>query len=130
LLTTRAPWAVLGLSANTKHTAYGIGQYLRDGLGRSLVPVNRRGEGALGEWGYRRRGEFPGSVQVVDCFVNSQRVGAVVDQAIAEKDRLGIEAVWLQLGVRCAQAIVRRGEDCRRLRQCLMTPGTHVIFQC
>ena len=29
----------------------------------------------------------------------SQRVGAVVDQAIAEKDRLGIKAVWLQLGV-------------------------------
>jgi hypothetical protein len=47
--------------------------------------------------------------------VNSQRVGAVVDQAIAEKDRLGIEAVWLQLGMRCAQAIVRPGEDCRRL---------------
>jgi predicted CoA-binding protein len=35
----------------------------------------------------------------VDCFVNSQRVGAVVDEAIAEMDRLGIEAVWLQLGV-------------------------------
>jgi uncharacterized protein len=25
--------------------------------------------------------------------------GAVVDRAIAERDRLGIEAVWLQLGV-------------------------------
>jgi hypothetical protein len=31
--------------------------------------------------------------------VNSQRVGGVVDDAIAEKDRLGIKAVWLQLGV-------------------------------
>ena len=30
----------------------------------------------------------------------------------------------------CAQAIVRPGEDCRRLKQCLMTPGTHGIFQC
>ena len=49
--------------------------------------------------GYRRLADVPGSVQVVDCFVNSQRVGAVVDEAIAEKDRLGIEAVWLQLGV-------------------------------
>jgi predicted CoA-binding protein len=38
-------------------------------------------------------------VAVVDCFVNSERVGAVVDQAILNKDRLGIEAVWLQLGV-------------------------------
>jgi predicted CoA-binding protein len=82
-----------------------------------------------GEWGFRRLAEVAGG-SVVDCFVNSQRVGAVVDQATTEKERLGIEAVWLQLGVRCAQAIVRPGEDCRRLKQCLMTPGTHVIFQC
>lgn len=65
----------------------------------TIVPINPRGEDALGERGYRQLTDVPGSVQVVDCFVNSQRVGAVVDQAIAEKDRLGIEAVWLQLGV-------------------------------
>jgi uncharacterized protein len=35
----------------------------------------------------------------VDCFVNSLRVGEVVDEAIANRERLGIEAVWLQLGV-------------------------------
>lgn len=65
----------------------------------TIVPINPRGEDALGERGYRQLTDVPGSVQVVDCFVNSQRVGAVVDEAIAEKDRLGIEAVWLQLGV-------------------------------
>jgi uncharacterized protein len=99
LLTTPATWAVVGLSANTKRTAYSIGRYLRDQLGMRIVPVNLRGEGALGERGYLQLSDVPGSVQVVDCFVNSQRVGAIVDQAIAEKDRLGIEAVWLQLGV-------------------------------
>jgi len=99
LLTTPATWAVVGLSANTERTAYGIGRYLRDRLGMNIVPVNLRGEDALGERGYRRLADIPDSVQVVDCFVNSQRVGAVVDEAIAEKDRLGIEAVWLQLGV-------------------------------
>jgi uncharacterized protein len=44
LLTTPATWAVVGLSANTKRTAYGIGQYLRDWLGMSIAPVNFRGE--------------------------------------------------------------------------------------
>jgi uncharacterized protein len=38
-------------------------------------------------------------VTVVDCFVNSLRVGQVVDEAIVNKDRLGIETIWLQLGV-------------------------------
>jgi uncharacterized protein len=99
LLTTPATWAVVGLSANTERTAYRIGKYLRDRLGMSIVPVNLRGEDALGERGYPRLADVPGPVEVVDCFVNSQRVGAVVDDAIAEKDRLGIEAVWLQLGV-------------------------------
>jgi uncharacterized protein len=99
LLTTPATWAVVGLSANETRTAYGIGQYLRDQLGMSIVPVNLRGEDALGEQGYHQLADIPASVQVVDCFVNSQRVGAVVDQAIAERDRLGIKAVWLQLGV-------------------------------
>ena len=99
LLTTPATWAVVGLSANTERTAYRIGRYLQDRLGMSIVPVNPRGEDALGELGYRRLADVPAPVRVVDCFVNSQRVGAVVDQAIAEKDRLGIQAVWLQLGV-------------------------------
>ncbi len=99
LLTTPATWAVVGLSANTERTAYRIGRYLRDRLDMRIVPVNLRGEDTLGEQGYLRLADVPGPVQVVDCFVNSQRVGAVVDDAIAEKDRLGIEAVWLQLGV-------------------------------
>ena len=98
LLSTPAPWAVVGLSANSERTAYRIGRYLRDRLGMSIVPVNLRGEDTLGETGYVRLADVPGPIDVVDCFVNSQRVGAVVDDAIAEKDRLGIKAVWLQLG--------------------------------
>jgi predicted CoA-binding protein len=99
LLSTPAPWAVVGLSANSERTAFRIGRYLRDRLGMSIVPVNLRGEDTLGETGYVRLADVPGPIDVVDCFVNSQRVGAVVDDAIAEKDRLGIKAVWLQLGV-------------------------------
>ena len=109
LLTTPATWAVVGLSANASRTAYSIGQYLRDQLGMSIVPINLRGEDALGERGYHRLADVPAPVQVVDCFVNSQRVGAVVDQAIAEKERLGIKAVWLQLGV-IDEAVAERAQ--------------------
>ncbi|TDE16084.1 CoA-binding protein [Jiangella asiatica] len=99
LLTTPATWAVVGLSTNRARPAYGVSQYVRDGLGMTIVPVNLRGEDTLGMTGYKRLADVPAPVAVVDCFVNSQRVGEVVDDAIAERERLGIEAVWLQLGV-------------------------------
>lgn len=99
LLTTPATWAIVGLSANRARIAYGVSQYIRDALGMRIVPVNPRGEDTLGSTGYRRLADVPGPVDVVDCFVNSRRVGEVVDDAIAERERLGIGAVWLQLGV-------------------------------
>jgi predicted CoA-binding protein len=104
LLSTPATWAVVGLSANTSRTAYGVSSWLVDRLGLRVVPVNPRGEGAFGEPGYRHLSDLPDPapgerVAVVDCFVNSRRVGEVVDEAIAQRERLGIGAVWLQLGV-------------------------------
>lgn len=101
LLSTPATWAVLGLSANRERAAHGVGRWLRGQLGLRLVPVNPRGESVFGEPGYRRLSDVPDGEQVavVDCFVNSRRVGEVVDAAIAERHRLGVQAVWLQLGV-------------------------------
>ena len=66
-----------------------------------VVPVHPRAETVFGATGYATLADVPDGtdVHVVDCFVNSSKVGAVVDQAIAEKERLGIAAVWLQLGV-------------------------------
>ena len=70
-------------------------------LGHRIIPVHPRAEGVWGEPGYPTLTQIPDGtlVSVVDCFVNSRRVGAVVDEAIANKDRLGIRTVWLQLGV-------------------------------
>ncbi|WP_116947203.1 CoA-binding protein [Jiangella endophytica] len=99
LLTTPATWAVVGLSQNRERAAYGVARFVRDHLGMTIVPVNPRAEDAHGTTGYKTLADVPGPVDVVDCFVNSRRVGEVVDDAIAEKERLGITAVWLQLGV-------------------------------
>ena len=94
LLTTPARWAVVGLSANTRRTAYGIASYLQ-GLGMTIVPVHPKADTVHGERGYPSLADVPGTIDVVDCFVRSELVGAVVDEAIAVRAK----AVWLQLGV-------------------------------
>ncbi len=101
LLTTRATWAVVGLSGNRSRTAYSIAQFLKAELGMRIVPVHPSAETVIGAAGYARLADVPDGtrVAVVDCFVNSQKVGAVVDDAIEQQERLGIQAVWMQLGV-------------------------------
>lgn len=94
LLTAKGRWAVVGLSANSERTAYGIAAYVRD-LGHEIVPVHPKAETVHGQQGYAALGEVPGEIDVVNVFVNSELAGAVVDEAIAR----GAKAVWLQLGV-------------------------------
>ena len=112
LLTTPATWAVVGLSDNAGRTAYRIAEWLRATLRMRVVPIH---PGApfdppvLGEAGYAALAAVPDgtSVSVVDCFVRSELVGAVIDEAIAHRERLGIRGVWLQLGVVDAAAAAR-----------------------
>ncbi|PRB69573.1 CoA-binding protein [Arthrobacter sp. MYb213] len=106
LLTTPARWAVVGLSANPHRVAPSIARYLRDDLGMEIIPVSLRAEDALGEKGYARLDEIPGQIDVVNCFVNSQKVGDIVDQAIA----VGAKAIWMQLGVIDERAAERAKE--------------------
>ena len=98
LMRTKGRWAIVGLTTNEWRAAYDTSLFVRDGLGMEIIPVNLPGDPVHGEPGYRTLADIPPEKQpidVVDCFVNSQKVGAVVDQAIA----LGAKAVWLQLGV-------------------------------
>ncbi len=100
LLRTPGTWAVVGLSQDRTRDAYSIAALLQR-IGQRIVPVHPRAVEVHGEPGYRTLGDVPDAttVDVVDCFVNSSRVGRVVDDAIAERDRLGIGAIWMQLGV-------------------------------
>src|SRR5690625_1603964 len=107
LLTRPATWAIVGLSNNPDRPAYPVAAFIRDTLGMPIVAVNPRGEGTLDVPGYKQLADVPGPIAVVDCFVTSRRVGGVVDDAIAERDRLGIRAVWMQVGVIDEQAAAR-----------------------
>ncbi len=101
LLYTPATWAVVGLGDNPDRTAYRVSLWLHHELGLRLVPVHPSAATVHGARGYPTLSDIPDgtTVKVVDFFVNSSRVGAVVDEAIEQRDRLGIEALWLQLGV-------------------------------
>jgi predicted CoA-binding protein len=98
LMRTKGVWAVVGLTTNEWRSAYDVSLYVRDRMGMEIIPVNLPGDDVHGEEGYRSLAEIPAQkhpIDVVDCFVNSHKVGAVIDQAIA----VGAKAVWLQLGV-------------------------------
>jgi len=41
----------------------------------------------------------PAPVDMVDIFRGSDVAPAIVDEALAEKDRLGVKVIWMQLGV-------------------------------
>lgn len=106
LMRTKACWAIVGLSNNEWRSAYDVSLYVRDRMGMEIIPVNLKGEDVHGEKGYKSLMDIPAEkhpIDVVDCFVNSQRVGAVIDQAIA----IGAKAVWLQLGVFDDDAVQR-----------------------
>jgi predicted CoA-binding protein len=88
-------WAVVGLSNNPDRPAFGVAKLLQD-KGHQMVH---------GVPGYQSLQDIPVQIDVVDCFVNSNLVGEVVDQAIA----IGAKAVWLQLGV-IDQAAIERAQ--------------------
>jgi len=97
LLTDTSVWAVVGLSDSQIRPAYGVARVLQS-KGKRIVPIHLTARTVHGERGYATLSDAVfelGEIDVVDCFVNSTRVGAVVDEAIA----IGAKAVWMQLDV-------------------------------
>ncbi|WP_125613090.1 CoA-binding protein [Specibacter cremeus] len=106
LLTTPGRWAVVGLSNNPRRAAVGVSLFIQGRLGMEIIPVSLKGDSVHGAAGFTKLAGIPGHIDVVDCFVNSTKVGSVVDQAIA----IGAGAVWLQLGV-VDEAAAQRAAD-------------------
>jgi len=100
LLNDPGVWAVVGLSSNRSRAAWDVSRWLAVELEKGIIPVHPKAEEVHGAPGYTSIAAIPDqAVKVVDCFVNSSRVGAVVDEAIEHRTRLGLEAVWMQIGV-------------------------------
>jgi len=95
-------WAVVGLSQNRSRAAWEVALFLQR-KGKRIVPVHPSAVTVHGETGYSSLADIPFPVDVVDCFVRSELVGPVVDQAVAA----GAKGVWMQLGVLDLQAAER-----------------------
>ena len=106
-------WVIAGLRDSQIRPAWGVAKYLQS-LGKHIYPVHLHPEPVHGRIGYATVGDACAAIvsefgaialqsTVVDCFINSERVGAVVDEAIAA----GAAGVWLQLQVVDADAVDR-----------------------
>ncbi len=92
--------AMVGASPNPARPSYFAMKYLLD-KGFNVIPVNpgQAGKEILGRKVYAQVSDLPAPVDMIDIFRNSEAAGPITDEAIANKDRLGVKVLWMQLGV-------------------------------
>jgi len=92
--------AMVGASGNEMRPSYFAMKYLLD-KGFVVHPVNpgMAGKEILGRLVYGALKDVPAPVDMVDIFRGSDAALGVVEEALAEKDRLGLKTIWMQLGV-------------------------------
>ncbi len=98
-------FAFVGASANKIRPSFFAMKYLL-AKGYQVHPVNPgiAGQEILAQRVYASIDELPAPVDVIDIFRNSQAAYEITQQAIANRERLGLKAVWMQLGVRNDEA--------------------------
>ena len=97
--------AVVGVSANAARPSHHVAEFLK-AKGYRMIPVNPglAGQELMGERVYASLAEVPAPVDVVDIFRASEAALEVTREAIRLKDKLSIKVVWMQLGVKNAEA--------------------------
>jgi predicted CoA-binding protein len=95
--------AMVGASDLWNRPSYFAMKYLKE-KGYRVLPVNPRlaaaGGSILGVPAYASLADVPAPYDMVDFYLRSSAVGAVVDEAIAVAPEKGIKVAWMQLGVR------------------------------
>jgi len=92
--------AMVGASGNDIRPSYFAMKYLLD-KGYKVVPVNpgMAGKEILGQTVYGSLKDVPAPVDMVDIFRESKYAPDIARETVAEKDRLGVTVLWMQLGV-------------------------------
>ena len=92
--------AMIGASGNEMRPSYFAMKYLLD-KGFRVRPVNPglAGKQILNQEVYSSLKDVPAPIEIVDIFRASEFVPKIVEEALAEKDRLGIKVIWMQLGI-------------------------------
>lgn len=93
--------AVVGASPNAARASYGVMNLLL-AKGHKVIPINpgQAGGEILGQTVYASLADVPAPVDMVDIFRKTADAIGVVREAIAQKDRLGLKSVWMQLDIR------------------------------
>jgi len=86
--------AVVGLSPKESRDSNKVARYLMK-QGYEIIPINPGQREILGKTCYRSLKDIPFQVDMADLFLNPTRVPQAVDQAI----EIGVNTVWMQLGV-------------------------------
>ena len=92
--------AMVGASPNEVRPSFFAMKYLTE-KGFKVIPVNPTavGKEILGQKVYAAVSDLPAPVDIVDIFRNSEAAGPITDEVIANKERLGVKVLWMQLGV-------------------------------
>ena len=96
--------AMVGASGNDIRPSYFAMMYLL-GKGYKIIPINpgMAGKTILGQPVYGSLKDVAdagiGPVDMVDIFRESKFAPEIAREVVAEKDRLGVKVLWMQLGV-------------------------------
>jgi predicted CoA-binding protein len=95
--------AIVGLSPNELRASFFVGFYLKR-HGYTVIPVNPRERGILGETCYARLADVPVKIDIVDVFRAPDALPGIAAEAVA----VGAGTLWCQFGV-----INQEGAGCR-----------------
>jgi predicted CoA-binding protein len=92
--------AMVGASGNEIRPSYFAMMYLLN-KGYKVIPVNPGmvGKEILGQKVYASLKDVPAPVDMVDIFREAKYAPDIARETVAEKDRLGVKVLWMQLSV-------------------------------